>query len=52
VFRGYRRDPEATAAALAPRRWYRTGDYGRLQDGVLYLETRIRDLIVRGGENI
>jgi acyl-CoA synthetase (AMP-forming)/AMP-acid ligase II len=52
VFLGYWRNPEATAAALAPGRWYRTGDYGRLQGGVLYLETRMRDLIVRGGENI
>jgi acyl-CoA synthetase (AMP-forming)/AMP-acid ligase II len=52
VFLGYWRDNEATAAALAPGRWYRTGDYGRVHDGVLYLETRLRDLIVRGGENI
>jgi acyl-CoA synthetase (AMP-forming)/AMP-acid ligase II len=52
VFLGYWRDPDATAAALAPDRWYRTGDYGRVRDGLLYLETRIRDLIVRGGENI
>jgi acyl-CoA synthetase (AMP-forming)/AMP-acid ligase II len=52
VFLGYWQDPVATAAALTRDRWYRTGDYGRIRDGVLYLETRIRDLIVRGGENI
>ncbi|MFD0690712.1 class I adenylate-forming enzyme family protein [Actinomadura fibrosa] len=52
VFLGYWRDPEATAEALTPDRWYRSGDYGRIVDGVLYLESRMRDLIIRGGENI
>ncbi|SEG93502.1 Acyl-CoA synthetase (AMP-forming)/AMP-acid ligase II [Thermomonospora echinospora] len=52
VFLGYWRNPEATEAVLAPGRWYRTGDYGRITDGRLYLESRIRDLILRGGENI
>ncbi|MFC5745682.1 class I adenylate-forming enzyme family protein [Actinomadura rugatobispora] len=52
VFLGYWSDPEATAAAFADGRWYRTGDYGRIVDGVLYLESRMRDLIIRGGENI
>ncbi|MFC5753317.1 class I adenylate-forming enzyme family protein [Actinomadura rugatobispora] len=52
VFLGYWRDPEATAGVLDAERWYRTGDYGRIEDGLLYLESRIRDLILRGGENI
>jgi acyl-CoA synthetase (AMP-forming)/AMP-acid ligase II len=52
VFLGYWRDPAATEAALRPGRWYRTGDFGRIVDGVLYLESRMRDLIIRGGENI
>ncbi|MDN3357552.1 class I adenylate-forming enzyme family protein [Actinomadura sp. DC4] len=52
VFRGYWRDPEATARVLTGDRWYRTGDYGRIVDGVLYLESRMRDLIIRGGENV
>ena len=52
VFLGYWNDPEATAEAFAEDRWYRTGDYGRIIDGVLYLESRMRDLIIRGGENI
>ncbi|MDX6740739.1 class I adenylate-forming enzyme family protein [Actinocorallia sp. A-T 12471] len=52
VFLGYWRDPEATGKALASNRWYRTGDYGRIEDGRLYLESRMRDLILRGGENI
>ncbi|WP_123670541.1 class I adenylate-forming enzyme family protein [Actinocorallia herbida] len=52
VFLGYWRDPEATADVLDGERWYRTGDYGRLDGDLLYLESRIRDLILRGGENI
>src|SRR5260370_730445 len=44
--------PATTEAALRPGRWYRTGDFGRIVDGVLYLESRMRDLIIRGGENI
>ncbi|HZP29200.1 MAG TPA: class I adenylate-forming enzyme family protein [Acidimicrobiia bacterium] len=52
VFLGYWDDPRATAAALDEHRWYRTGDFGRLRDGFLYLESRMRDLIIRGGENI
>ncbi len=52
VFLGYWDDPAATAAALDGDRWYRTGDFGRVGGGLLYLESRRRDLIVRGGENV
>jgi len=52
VFLGYWDDPAATAAVLDDNRWYRTGDYGRVSGGLLYLESRRRDLILRGGENI
>lgn len=52
IFLGYWRDDSASAAALDPDRWYRTGDFGRIADGFLYLESRMRDLIIRGGENI
>ncbi|GGV35871.1 fatty acid--CoA ligase [Actinomadura cremea] len=52
VFLGYWGDPDATADALTPDRWYRSGDFGRTVDGVLYLESRMRDLIIRGGENV
>ena len=37
---------------LDDERWYHSGDYGRIEDGVLWLESRMRDLIIRGGENI
>lgn len=52
VFAGYWRDDEATAAVLTADRWYRTGDYGRIVDGRLHLESRLRDMIIRGGENV
>ena len=52
VFTGYWDDPEATAQVLDDERWYHSGDYGRIEDGVLWLESRMRDLIIRGGENI
>jgi acyl-CoA synthetase (AMP-forming)/AMP-acid ligase II len=52
VFLGYWGNEAATAAVLDADRWYRTGDFGRLDDGYLTLESRLRDLIIRGGENI
>jgi acyl-CoA synthetase (AMP-forming)/AMP-acid ligase II len=52
VFLGYWNDSGATAEALTGDRWYRSGDLGQIVDGVLYLEGRLRDLIIRGGENI
>ncbi|MBM3660796.1 MAG: acyl--CoA ligase [Actinobacteria bacterium] len=52
VFPGYWNDPAASAEALDADRWYRTGDFGRFDDGVLMLESRMRDLILRGGENV
>jgi acyl-CoA synthetase (AMP-forming)/AMP-acid ligase II len=52
VFLGYWNDTAATRAALDGDRWYQTGDYGRIAGGLLYLESRRRDMILRGGENI
>jgi acyl-CoA synthetase (AMP-forming)/AMP-acid ligase II len=52
VFLGYWDDPAATRAVLDADRWYRTGDFGRVAGGLLFLESRRRDLILRGGENI
>ncbi|MBK5287645.1 MAG: acyl--CoA ligase [Acidimicrobiia bacterium] len=52
VMPGYWRRPEETAATISAGGWLRTGDIGRMEGGRLYLATRKRDLILRGGENV
>ncbi|MGV9733672.1 class I adenylate-forming enzyme family protein [Rhodococcus aetherivorans] len=52
VMLGYWEDEEATAAAITPDRWLRTGDYGVIENGRLRLTGRRSDLILRGGENV
>jgi acyl-CoA synthetase (AMP-forming)/AMP-acid ligase II len=52
VMREYWERPEETANAIGPGRWLRTGDIGRIEEGRLYVHSRARDLILRGGENI
>jgi len=52
VFRGYWRQPEATAAAMQGG-WFHTGDLGRRDaEGFLYLAGRKNDLIICAGKNI
>ena len=48
----YWRDEAATREALLPDRWLATGDIGHLEDGLLYINSRARDMILRGAENI
>ena len=48
---GYWNDPAATAETIRDG-WLRTGDYGYIRDGLLFLVSRRSDLIIRGGENI
>ncbi|WP_067450940.1 long-chain-fatty-acid--CoA ligase [Actinomadura macra] len=51
--KGYWEMPEATASALLPGGWFRTGDAGYLDvDGYLYIHDRIKDMIISGGENV
>ncbi len=49
---GYVDDPEATAAAVTHDGWLRTGDLGRLVGGCLQVTARLKELIIRGGENV
>jgi long-chain acyl-CoA synthetase len=52
-FREYWNNPQATAAAFTPDRYFRTGDLGYLdEDGYLFIVDRKKDIIIRGGENI
>jgi acyl-CoA synthetase (AMP-forming)/AMP-acid ligase II len=52
VFRGYENNPEANTRAFSDG-WFRTGDEGMLdEDCYLHLTGRIKDIIIRGGENI
>ena len=52
LFRGYWRRPDETAQALVGG-WLRTGDLGFLDDeGFLFVRDRVKDMIVRGGENV
>ena len=52
VMKGYWHKPEATAEAITPDGWFKTGDAGYLADGYLYLHDRVKDMIVSGGENV
>jgi cyclohexanecarboxylate-CoA ligase len=52
VFLGYR-NPALDADAFTENGWYRTGDLGRVDaDGFLRVTGRLKDIIIRGGENI
>jgi fatty-acyl-CoA synthase len=53
VMRGYHRDPDGTAAAIDSDGWYHTGDLASMDErGYLRIEGRLKDMIIRGGENI
>ena len=53
IMKGYYKMPEATAAAIDSNGWLHTGDMARrLPDGNYKITGRIKDMIIRGGENI
>ncbi|MBO9522979.1 MAG: long-chain-fatty-acid--CoA ligase [Nocardioidaceae bacterium] len=50
---GYLGRPEATAEVITADGWFRTGDLGRVDaDGYVFVEDRLKDMIISGGENI
>jgi long-chain acyl-CoA synthetase len=52
LIRGYWNKPEATAETIVDG-WLRSGDIGRVdEEGFYYVEDRLKDMILRGGENV
>jgi fatty-acyl-CoA synthase len=53
VMLGYWDEPDKTAEAIDAGRWMHTGDLGVMrEDGYLNIVGRIKDLVIRGGENV
>ena len=53
VMQGYYKDPETTARTLGADGWLATGDLGhRDADGFYFITGRLKELIIKGGENI
>ena len=50
---GYFNRPDATAEAIDADGWFHTGDVGHLdEEGYLYIDDRVKDMIITGGENV
>ncbi|MDY0259013.1 AMP-binding protein [Desulfovibrio sp.] len=53
VMKGYYNMPEDTAKAVSPEGWLHSGDLGVMdEEGYLRITGRIKDMIIRGGENV
>lgn len=53
VMKGYYKNPEATAKAVDADGWLHSGDLGVMdEDGYLAITGRLKDMIIRGGENV
>ncbi len=53
VMKEYYKAPEVTAEAIDPDGWLHTGDLGYMdEDGFVFVTGRIKELIIKGGENI
>lgn len=52
VVKGYINRPDATAEAIRDG-WFNTGDIARIdEDGFVYIVDRVKDMVLRGGENV
>jgi long-chain acyl-CoA synthetase len=53
IMRGYYDNPKANTESFVDGDWFRTGDVAVIDDeGFLFIVDRIKDLVIRGGENI
>lgn len=53
VMKGYYKAPDLTAKAIEPDGWLHTGDLGYMdEDGFVFVTGRLKELIIKGGENI
>lgn len=53
IMKGYYKMPEDTAKAISPEGWLHSGDLGVMDEhGYLRITGRIKDMIIRGGENV
>jgi acyl-CoA synthetase (AMP-forming)/AMP-acid ligase II len=53
LMKGFLGKPEATAQVITADGWFRTGDLGRVDDeGFVFVEDRLKDMIISGGENV
>jgi long-chain acyl-CoA synthetase len=53
IMRGYYKRPDANASEFVNNDWFRTGDVAYIDDeGFVFIVDRIKDLVIRGGENI
>ena len=49
---GYWKNDEATKECMNEKGWFRTGDLGKFEGPFLYIVDRVKDMVIRGGENI
>jgi len=52
IMKGYNNLPKKTDEALDDKGYFHTGDIGKMEGGFVYILDRMKDLIIRGGENI
>ena len=48
----YWKNSEATSECMNDSGWFRTGDLGKFEGPLLYIVDRVKDMVIRGGENI
>lgn len=53
LMKGFLSKPAETAAVITEDGWFRTGDMGKVdEDGFVFVQDRLKDMIISGGENI